>query len=64
MKSFERDQQAIQNGDSVQVMKRRKAEITALEMKLGREKNGFRSSIIAHQLEARRGEYAALDALI
>lgn len=64
MKSFERDQQAIQNGDSVQVMKRRKAEVTALEAKLGREKNGFRASIIAHQLEARRGEYAALEALI
>lgn len=64
MNSFERDQLAIQNGDSVQVMKRRKAEITALEAKLGREKNGFRASIIAHQLEARRTEYAALDALI
>ncbi|WP_353065957.1 hypothetical protein [Arcanobacterium hippocoleae] len=57
MNSFERDQLAIQNGDSVQVMKRRKAEITALEAKLGREKNGFRSSIIAHQLEERRTEY-------
>lgn len=64
MNSFERDQQAIQNGDSVQVMKRRKAEITALENKLGREKNGFRSSIITHQLDQRRAEYAALDALI
>ncbi|STD38936.1 Uncharacterised protein [Corynebacterium striatum] len=64
MKSIERDQQAIQNGDSVQVMKRRKAEITALEAKLGREKNGFRASIITHQLDARRTEYARLDALI
>ncbi|XCB30893.1 hypothetical protein RQN30_06010 [Arcanobacterium hippocoleae] len=64
MNSFERDQLAIQNGDSVQVMKRRKAEITALENKLGREKNTFRASIIVHQLEARRAEYAALDALI
>lgn len=64
MNSFERDKQAIQNGDSVQVMKRRKAEITALEAKLGREKNTFRASILAHQLETRRGEYAALDALI
>ena len=64
MNSFERDKQAIQDGDTIEVMRRRKAEITALENKLGREKNGFRASIIAHQLEARRGEYAALDALI
>lgn len=64
MNSFERDKQTIQGGDTIEVMKRRKAEITALEMKLGREKNGFRSSIIAHQLDQRRAEYAALDALI
>lgn len=64
MNSFERDQQAIQGGDTIEVMKRRKAEITALENKLGREKNGFRASIIAHQLEEHRTEYAALDALI
>lgn len=64
MSSFGRDKHAIQDGDSVQVMRRRKAEITALEAKLGREKNGFRASIIAHQLDQRRTEYAQLDALI
>ncbi|QJC21505.1 hypothetical protein [Arcanobacterium buesumense] len=64
MNNFARDKQAIQDGDSVQVMKRRKAEITALENKLGREKNGFRASIIAHQLEEHHTEYTALDALI
>ncbi|MDR6938493.1 hypothetical protein [Arcanobacterium hippocoleae] len=64
MNSFERDKQAIHDGDTIEVMRRRKAEITALENKLGREKNTFRASIIVHQLEARRAEYAALDALI
>ena len=64
MNSFERDKQAIQGGDTIEVMKRRKAEITALENKLGREKKSFRSSIIAYQLDQRRAEYAALDALI
>lgn len=64
MNTFERDQEAIHGGDTIVVMRRRKAEITALEMKLGREKNGFRASIIAHQLDARRTEYARLDALI
>lgn len=64
MTTFERDQKAIQGGDTIEVMRRRKAEITALEAKLGREKNGFRASIIAHQLDQRRAEYAQLDALI
>lgn len=64
MNSFERDKQAIQGGDTIEVMKRRKVQITALETKLGREKNTFRASIIAYQLEERRTEYAALDALI
>ena len=64
MNSFERDKQAIQGGDTIEVMKRRKVQITTLETKLGREKNTFRSSIIAYQLEERRTEYAALDALI
>lgn len=64
MNSFERDKQTIQGGDTIEVMRCRKAEIAALENKLGREKNAFRSSIIAHQLEALRAEYAALDALI
>lgn len=64
MNSFERDKQAIQGGDTIEVMKRRKVQITTLETKLGREKNTFRASIIAHQLEERRTEYAALDALI
>lgn len=64
MNSFERDKQAIQGGDTIEVMKRRKVQIATLETKLGREKNTFRASIIAYQLEERRTEYAALDALI
>ena len=64
MNSFERDKQAIQGGDTIEVMKRRKVQITTLETKLGREKNTFRASIIAHQLDQRHTEYAALDALI
>lgn len=64
MSAFDTDKQAIQGGDTIEVMRRRKAEITALEMKLGREKNGFCASIIAHQLEARRGEYATLEGVI
>lgn len=64
MNSFERDKQAIQGGDTIEVMKRRKVQITTLETKLGREKNTFHASIIAYQLEERRTEYAALDALI
>ncbi|MGV9183995.1 hypothetical protein [Arcanobacterium canis] len=64
MNSFERDKEAIHGGDTINVMRRRKAEIAALETKLGREKNGFRASIIAHELEARRTEYAQLDNLI
>ena len=64
MNSFERDKQAIQGGDTIEVIKRRKVQITTLETKLGREKNTFRASIIAYQLEERRTEYAALDALI
>ena len=64
MNSFERDKQAIQGGDTIEVMKRRKVQITTLETNLGREKYTFRASIIAYQLEERRTEYAALDALI
>ncbi|WP_216404609.1 hypothetical protein [Arcanobacterium phocae] len=64
MTTFETDQQAIKDGLTIEVMQRRQAEITALTAKLGREKNAFHASIIAHQLEARRAEYAVLDELI
>ncbi|WP_216402822.1 hypothetical protein [Arcanobacterium phocae] len=64
MTTFETDQQAIKDGLTIEVMQRRKAEITALEAKLGREKNDFRASIIAHQLNQRRMEYRLLDEMI
>ncbi|USR79872.1 hypothetical protein [Arcanobacterium pinnipediorum] len=64
MNSFERDRKTIRGGDTIEVMRRRKAEITVLEAKLRREKNGFRASIIAYQLNQRRMEYRLLDELI
>ncbi|MDT3768173.1 hypothetical protein QS713_08885 [Gleimia hominis] len=64
MNTLERDQKAIMDGDTIEVMKRRKAKIAELEARLGREKNSFCASILAHQLEERRAEYQLLGNMI
>jgi hypothetical protein len=64
MNAYEQDRAAIKAGNSVEVMKRRKAEMIELEKELAATKNSFRASIIAHDLRQRRAEYACLDNLI
>lgn len=64
MTAFDRERKAIIDGETIEVMQRRKTEIAELEAKLGREKNGFRASILAHELEQRRAEYRLLDNMI
>lgn len=64
MNAYEQDRAAIKAGNSVEVMKRRKADIIELQKELAATKNSFRASIIAHDLRQRRAEYACLDNLI
>lgn len=63
MTRFERDLKDAQEGNEIEVMKRRKAEIEKLE-KAGRcEKNGFKRTCIAQELTRLKAEYSKLDGL-
>lgn len=64
MTKFEKDAQEIRKGNSIEVMKRRKAELEKLE-KAGRcEKNGFRRKCIAQDFARLEAEYDKLDVMI
>lgn len=63
MTRFERDLKDAQEGNEIEVMERRKAEIEKLE-KAGRcEKNGFKRTCIAQELTRLKAEYSKLDEL-
>ena len=63
MTRFERDLKEIAEGNEIEVMKRRKAEIEKLEKAGKCEKNGFRRTCIAQDLSRLKAEYGKLDEL-
>ena len=64
MTRFEKDVKEIQEGNEIEVFKRRKAELEELYKKGRCEKNGFRRQCIAQEYERRLAEYEKLDAMI
>ena len=64
MTRFEKDVKEIQEGNEIEVLKRRKAELEELYKKGRCEKNGFRRQCIAQEYERRLAEYERLDAMI
>ena len=64
MTRFEKDVKEIQEGNEIEVLKRRKAEFEELYKKGRCEKNGFRRQCIAQEYERRLAEYEKLDAMI
>lgn len=63
MTRFERDLNEIAEGNEIEVLKRRKAEIEKLEKTGKCEKNGFRRTCIAQDLARLKAEYSRLDEL-
>lgn len=63
MTRFERDLNEIAEGNEIEVLKRRKAEIEKLEKAGKCEKNGFRRTCIAQDLARLKAEYRRLDGL-
>ena len=64
MTRFEKDVKEIQEGNEIEVLKRRRAELEELYKKGRCEKNGFRRQCIAQEYERRLTEYEKLDAMI
>ena len=64
MTRFEKDVKEIQEGNEIEVLKRRKAELEELYKKGRCEKNGFRRQCIAQEYERRLAEYEKLDDMI
>ena len=64
MTRFEKDVKEIQEGNEIEVFKRRKAELEELYKKGRCEKNGFRRQCIIQEYERRLAEYEKLDAMI
>lgn len=64
MTRFERDIKEMQEGNEIEVLKRRKAELEELERKGRCEKNGFKRQCIAQEYEKKMEEYKKLDAMI
>lgn len=63
MTLFERDYKDALEGNEVEVLTRRKAEINALEKQLRECRNGFRAQCIAQELDKRKKEYDKIDEL-
>lgn len=63
MTRFERDLNEIAEGNEIEVLKKRKAEIEKLEKAGKCEKNGFRRTCIAQDLARLKAEYRRLDGL-
>ena len=63
MTRFEKDVKEIQEGNEIEVLKRRKAELEELYKKGRCEKNGFRRQCIAQEYTRLRAEYDALDGM-
>lgn len=63
MTRFERDLNEIAEGNEIEVLKKRKAEIEKLEKAGKCEKNGFRRTCIAQDLARLKAEYSKLNEL-
>ena len=63
MTTFERDMKGALEGNEIEVLKRRKAEIERLNKEGRACKNGFRRQCIAQELAKRIEEYEAIDRL-
>ena len=63
MTTFERDFRDAQEGNEIEVLKRRKAEIERLTKEGKACKNGFRRQCIAQELERLIAEYRKIDEL-
>ena len=64
MTGFERDVKEIREGNEIEVLKRRKAELEELYKKGRCEKNEFRRKCIAQEYERKMAEYEKLDEMI
>lgn len=64
MTRFERDAKEILEGNAIEVLKRRKAEIESLEKEGRCCKNSFRRTCIAQELARLTKEYNKLDEMI
>ena len=63
MTTFERDYKDAQEGNEIEVLKRRKAEIERLVREGKACKNGFRRQCIAQEVIRLQKEYDKIDAL-
>ena len=63
MTRFEKDIIAIEEGNEIEVLKRRKAELEDIYKKGRCEKNSFRRQCIAQEYTRLRAEYDALDGM-
>lgn len=63
MTGFERDKKAIEDGNGIEVMKRRKAELDELWKKGRAERNSFRLQCLKQEYIKRSAEYEELDKL-
>ena len=61
MTRFERDVIEIEEGNEIEVLKRRKAELDDLYKKGRCEKNSFKRQCIAQEYKRRLAEYEKLD---
>ena len=64
MTRFQKDQQAILEGNSGEVMAGRKEELKKLEKELRECRNGFRAQCLRQEIERRQREYRELDEMI
>ena len=63
MTTFERDYKEAQEGNEIEVLTRRKAEIKRLTQERKACKNGFRRQCIAQEVARLQKEYDKIDAL-
>ena len=63
MTRFEKDIIEIQEGNEIEVLKRRKAELDDLYKKGRCEKNSFKRQCIAQEYKRKLAEYEKLDAM-
>ena len=63
MTRFEKDERECLEGNEIEVLKRRKAELESLQRQGKAEKNGFRRTCIAQEFARLKAEYDRLDAM-
>ncbi len=63
LSTFEKDLQAAKDGDGVEVLTKRRAEIKSLEEKLIWCRNGFRAQCIQQEIDRKMIEYNKIDSL-